>query len=71
MIKIFNKSKVGSVVAQPLGVLAALVEDLGLVPSTRMAAHNHLELQFQEILDALFWPPWAPHTHIQEKHPHT
>lgn len=33
MIKIFNKSKVGSVVAQPLGVLAALVEDLGLVPT--------------------------------------
>jgi hypothetical protein len=42
MIKIFNKSKVGSVVAQPLGVLAALVEDLGLVPSTHMAAHTHL-----------------------------
>ena len=32
--------------AQQLRVLAALVKDWGLVPSTHTAAHNHLQLQF-------------------------
>jgi hypothetical protein len=35
--------------AQWLGALAALPEDLSSVPSTHMTAHNHLQLQFQGI----------------------
>ena len=35
--------------AQQLRVLLALPEDSGLIPSTHMATHNHLPLQFQEI----------------------
>ena len=32
-----------------LRALAALAEDLDLIPSTHMVVHNHLQLQFQEI----------------------
>lgn len=35
--------------AQQLRALAALPEDPGSVPSTHMAAHNCLKLQFQGI----------------------
>jgi len=28
-------------------VLVALAEDLGLIPSTHMAAHSHPQIQFQ------------------------
>jgi len=35
--------------AQQLGALAALAEDIGSIPSTHMTTHNHLSLQFQEI----------------------
>jgi hypothetical protein len=35
--------------AQWLRALALLPEDSGLIPSTHMMAHNHLQLQFQEI----------------------
>lgn len=37
------------VTAQWFRVLAALAEDLSLVPSTLEVAHNHPELQFLEI----------------------
>ena len=35
--------------AQHLRAFVAFAEDLGLVPSTHMTAHNHLKLQFQGI----------------------
>jgi hypothetical protein len=35
--------------AQWLRTLAALTEDLGLVPSAHMVVYNHLKLQFQGI----------------------
>lgn len=34
---------------QQLKALATLTENQGSVPNTRMAAHNSLELQFQEL----------------------
>lgn len=44
---------------QWLGEFAALIEDLGLIPSTCMVSYSHLYLQFQGIgLIVLFWPPW-------------
>lgn len=43
--------------AQLLGALSGLEEDLGSVPSIPMVTHNCLQLQFQGS-NALFWPPW-------------
>jgi len=34
--------------ARQLRAMAALVEDLSLIPSSFMVAHNHLELQSQD-----------------------
>jgi hypothetical protein len=39
-----------------LGALAALEENLHLIPSFHMAPYNCLELQFQGVCVALFWP---------------
>lgn len=48
---------------QQLGALAILAKDLGLVPSTHMAAHNHLQFQFRP--NTVFWSLRAPiHTYI-------
>jgi hypothetical protein len=59
--------------AQKSRTLAAFPEDPGLIPSTNMAAHNHLELEFQD--NALFWPPLHQacgiQTNIQGKHAYT
>ena len=35
--------------AQQLRAFTVLAEDLGFVSSTHIMAHNHLQLQFQEI----------------------
>ena len=35
--------------AQLWKALVAFAENPGLIPSTHMVAHNHLELQFQEM----------------------
>ena len=43
--------------AQRLGTLLALEEDLGSVPSTIVMAHNHLYLQFQRSLCPLLTSP--------------
>lgn len=43
-------------IAQRLRLLATLAEDLGFVPSTHMASHNHLQLGGS---NDLFWPPRA------------
>lgn len=40
--------------AQQLGALPALLEDLGLVPTTPMVFYSLEKLQFQEI-SGLFW----------------
>jgi hypothetical protein len=48
--------------AQLLGIWATLLEDLGSILSTLMAAPNHLQFQFQGT--------WHPHTDINAgKHP--
>ena len=47
---------------QQLRALAALVEGLGLAPSTFMVAHNRLQLQFQGH-QACMW-----YAYIQAKH---
>lgn len=37
--------------AQQLSALVTLPEDLGLIPTIRVATHNYLQLQY-----TLFWP---------------
>ena len=61
----YQKIKRDHEVAQHLGTLAVLTEDLGLDPSTN---HDHLSLQLQG-LQHLFCPPWAPETHVVPMHP--
>lgn len=46
--------------AQQLRLLAALVEDPGLVPSFHVVPHNHLQLQLQES-STLFWTRHQEH----------
>lgn len=62
-------------VAQQLRTLAALIEDLGLVPSTHMLAPNGMLLQFQGIRCLSLACQGIRHTHgeqtyIQTKHSH-
>lgn len=45
--------------AQQLWELAALVEELGLVPSIHIVTHFSSRRS-----DALFWPLWAPSMHM-------
>lgn len=45
--------------AHQLGALAALKDDLGLVPSTQMVAHNYPNFGFRKS-DVLFWSSRAP-----------
>lgn len=45
-------------IAQGLQIPIALMEDLGLVPSTHLVAHNHMSLQFQRRAK------WAPGTQV-------
>lgn len=47
--------------AQPQRALVAHAEDLGLIPSTYTAGHNHLELQFEEIQLPLLRLPSTRH----------
>lgn len=44
--------------------LDALQGDHGSSPSTRMAAHNHLQPQFQGTQNSLFLPPQTLGMHI-------
>jgi hypothetical protein len=46
--KCFKNKREAGEMAQRLRALAALPEDLGSIPNTHMAAHNSLELLFQE-----------------------
>ena len=48
--------------AQPLRALAALEEDPGSVPSTRMVLTTNCTSSFR-VSDTLFWPPWPLHRH--------
>lgn len=48
--------------AKPLGALHAFSEDLGSLPITHMAAHSHLELQFQELPLPILAFPCDKHT---------
>lgn len=57
--------------AQGLRVSAALVEDLGLAPSTNMAVHNHPQLQFQKMFPVVTSASpcmQSAQTHLQAKH---
>ena len=45
--------------AAQLRALAALPEDLGLIPNTHMAAHNYYNSSFRGCA-AFFWPPLEP-----------
>lgn len=74
-IKIPDGGRAAEVVQQ-LRVLDVLVEDLGLVPSIHMAAHNHLQFQFHGIQCPLLSsldtrPSCSIHIHMQAKHPNT
>lgn len=40
-----------------------LQADLGFIPSTYLASHHHLQLQFQAS-SACFWPLWVPAIHV-------
>ena len=51
-----------------LGALAALAQDLGLIPSTHMAAHNS-DFSFRRY-DALFWPPQILHAYTDRQNIH-
>ena len=51
--------------AQGLRALAALLEDMGSIPTAHMVADPGL--QFQET-DALFWHPQAPSTQVMCRH---
>lgn len=62
--------------AQKLGALAALPEDLDLVPQTHTAAHNHPNLQFQRIRCPLLTSADSRYSrgvqaHMQAKYPYT
>ena len=47
-LKAFKNLSMGAgVMVCLLAILTALAEDLGSIPSTHMAVHNHMELQFQ------------------------
>jgi hypothetical protein len=52
-------SKKAGEMSQRLRALAALPEDTGSIPGTHMAAHRHLQLQFQGIWYFL----WASRRH--------
>lgn len=52
--------------AQQLGELPVLMEDLGLVPTTPMVSYSLVKLQFQEI-SGLFWAQ-APDSFISSQH---
>jgi hypothetical protein len=51
--------------AQRLGALAALPEDLSSTPTTHMTAHNYHYFNSTALI-ALFWPLMALHTHGSE-----
>jgi hypothetical protein len=55
---------------QKLRALAALAEDLGSVPSTHMAVHIYLKLQFQGIQSSsgLHWHQTCIQTYKQAKY---
>jgi hypothetical protein len=62
--------------AQQLRALDILAEDLSLVPSTYMSAHNHFYLHFQAILHPLLASMGTGHAYdaqacMQAKHPCT
>ena len=58
-----NKIKGTREMIQFLRALDALLKDPGLIPSTYMAAHNSLYLQFQDIRHA-----GSAQTYMQAKH---
>ena len=52
---------------QWLRALAALAQDLGLVPST----HGGSQQSVTAVTRDLFWPPWALHVRASKTHPQT
>ena len=48
--------KRGGEMAHQLRALAAILQDLGSVPNNHRVAHNHLQLQFQQIKHSLLTP---------------
>lgn len=53
--------------AQCLKALDAPPEDVGLIPNTHLAAHNQLDLQFQEF-HILFQPLWFLGMYLGHRH---
>lgn len=73
-----NSILVAGEVGKQVKALAALLEDVSLIPSTSIAVNNHLKLQFQStrVFLALFWNPWSSsihrvHTHIYRQNTYT
>jgi hypothetical protein len=61
--------------AQQLITLAAFPEDLSLIPSNHMAAHNHLHLQLQVLMSSSGLQShqasmWNKDINMQAKDPH-
>jgi hypothetical protein len=54
-------------VDQWLGILAALPEDLGSIPSTDMVSHSSCNFSSRES-KGFFWSPWAPGMHVLHRH---
>lgn len=54
-------------IAQWLRALDAPPEGVGLIPNTHLAAHNQLDLQFQES-HILFQPLWFLGMHLGHRH---
>lgn len=62
-VQLFNKilTSGDEKVAQNLGVVTTPLMYLGLIPSTYVADHNLLQIQF----NGLFWSSWIWHANLQ------